>query len=207
MMLKKLSARLALTAIATVLVAPLANADLGDRFEALRTPANVIDTVKGNDVRDSKDSTILRNDVRLDDSAEDRTSTAAREDDWSERGHVQNMNEGPLTGSEALPGTAGGAVEDGSHAAATQSEGRDTMQAGTPSAPDEMTPHAGEVSPSSDAASSDSAAADSLMPGDGGGEVGSPGPAGTTAETDSFEGDRDTAAGVESTRGAGGAGR
>ncbi|MCW5621555.1 MAG: hypothetical protein KIS79_10655 [Burkholderiales bacterium] len=191
MMLKKLSARLALTAIATVLVAPLANADLGDRFEALRTPANVIDTVKGNDVRDSKDSTILRNDVRLDDATGDRTSTSAREDDWSERGHVQNMNED------------GG----GSHAAATQSEGRDnSMQAGAPSAPDELTPRAEDVSPSSDA-TSDAAAGDSLMPGDGGGEVGSPGPAGTTAETDSFEGSRDTAAGVESTRGAGGAGR
>ena len=186
----------AFTALATALHAPAVLADTTDRYDMAVPPHNVIDLINGNDARDHRDSTKLRNDVRLDDPIPEAGDAHAADDQsWVERRQVENIQSGPETASDALP------------AAATDGAG-DPVRSGASSDDTMNSPRDASATAEADRDHSNDRGAqgDAVMPGDGGGEVGVPGPRDSTAETDSFEGARDTAAGVESTRGAGGGG-
>jgi len=188
---------IALSALAAALAAPAVLADTLDRYEMVVPPHNVIDSITGNDVRDNRDSTKLRNDVRFDDPMPGRDAHAADSANWSERQQVENTRSEPYTATDALPA-----------AAARDSEG-DAVHSGV-SDDTVNSPQGASAAAEADRERTDNLDGDvrreAVLPGDGGGEVGVPEPGNSTAETDSFEGARDTAAGVESTRGAGGAG-
>jgi hypothetical protein len=187
----------ALTALTAALSAPAALADTTDRYDMVVPPHNVIDLINGNDARDHRDSTKLRNDVRLDEPMPGAIDSQAADDpSFVERNQVENIQSGPETANDALS------------AAATDSAG-DVVRSGVSSDDTMNSPHNASAAADGDRDDSTTnrgAQGDAVMPGDGGGEVGVPGPRDSSAETDSFEGERDTAAGVESTRGAGGGG-
>jgi len=199
---RKTLSRFALGALSAALAAPLAYADTRAHYDMVVPPQNVIDTVRGNDARDVRDSTVLRNDVRFAEPMpgvyQDPRDQAAT--DWSERTWVENNQQHGATAHDAMPETA---VRD---------QSGDVVHSGVPEAG--VGVHDGATAAADDATSPSNANeadtqnpdANAVTPSDGGGEVGVPGPRDSSAETDSFEGERDTAAGVESTRGAGGTG-
>lgn len=190
---------IALGALALGATAP-ASADVFGFFDRFSSPTNVIDPIRGNDNRDAKDSTVLRNDVRFDEpmpgaSAREPSNPAGQS--WAEHNQVENIQRSPEHTSDA------------SSAATATDRAGDPVRSGVPS-DSSATVHS---SPGDATAATDDALdqarrndsqPDAVTPSDGGGEMGVPGPRDSSAETDSFEGARDTAAGVDSTRGSGG---
>lgn len=190
---------IALGALALGATAP-ASADVFGFFDRFSNSTNVIDTIRGNDNRDTKDSTVLRNDVRFDEpmpgaSAREPSNPAGQS--WAEHKQVENIQRGPDTSSS-----------DASSAAVATDRAGDPVRSGVPSDNSANVHSSGDASAAADDTLDDtrrnSAQPDAVTPSDGGGEMGVPGPRDSSAETDSFEGARDTAAGVDSTRGAGG---
>ncbi len=196
--------RFALGAVAAALAVPFAYADTRTDYDMVVPPENVIDTIRGNDVRDTRDSTVLRNDVQFAEPMPGAGYDAARDQshaNWSERNLVENTQRHGTTAHDAMPETAvtdqsGEVVRSGAPEAAAD------VHDGSTAAADDTTREPG----ASNEAGTYERQGEAVTPSDGGGEVGVPGPRDTSAETDSFEGERDTAAGVESTRGAGGTG-
>lgn len=191
---------IALGALALGATAP-ASADVFGFFDRFSTSTNVIDTIRGNDNRDAKDSTVLRNDVRFDEpmpgaSAREPSNPAGQS--WAEHKQVENIQRGPDTTTSS----------DASSAAVATDRAGDPVRSGVPSDSSATVHSSGDASAATDDTLDDtrrnSAQPDAVTPSDGGGEMGVPGPRDSSAETDSFEGARDTAAGVDSTRGAGG---
>lgn len=168
----RLPRHLAITAVAMLLAAPLARADdTMHRHTIIPLPYNsgtVIDEFNGNDARDTRDSTIARSDVPIDQTGLRSADTMYRTDtstsSTSER-VVTSRGVGPL------PDTA---VAEAGHGTVT------TPQNDGPATASRETTPSGSVTDSMHS-TTDKAA----------------------AQTDTFEGNRDTAAGVDSTRGAG----
>ncbi len=201
----KIVFRFALGAVAAALAVPFANADTRTNYDMVVPPENVIDTIRGNDVRDTRDSTVLRNDVQI---AEPMPGAGyygsprnQAEENYSQRTFVENTQRHGTTAHDAIPETA---VTD---------QSGDVVRSGAPEATADV--HDGSTAAADGTTREPGASNDAgtyerdgeaVTPSDGGGEVGVPGPRDSSAETDSFEGERDTAAGVESTRGAGGTG-
>lgn len=198
---------LALTALAAVLIAPITQVQAREgRFHIPFLPDGVytIDTINGNDVRDTRDSTISRNDVPLDGRDGMSNSPAYMEPAHSDRTSSYPYESGVVTSQapNALPATGvhdagNGTVTAGRDSATIHGDQADAapVGAGATTAERDRLDRRTNQSPNQ-----------AVMPEDGGGEVGVPGSTGTSAQTDSFEQNRDTAAGVESTRGAGGNG-
>lgn len=189
---------IALGALALGTAAP-ASADVFGFFDRFTSSNNVIDTLRGNDNRDARDSTVLRNDVDFDEpmpgaSAREPSNPAGQS--WAEHNQVENIQRGPQSTSDA------------SSAAVATDRAGDPVHSGVPSDSSATVHSSGQASAATDDTLDDtgrnSAQPDAVTPSDGGGEMGVPGPRNSSAETDSFEGARDTAAGVDSTRGAGG---
>ena len=201
---KTIVSRFALGAVAAALAVPFVYAETSTRYDMVVPPENVIDTIRGNDVRDTRDSTVLRNDVQIAEPMPGAGYDAPREQaeaNWSERTFVENQQRHGTTAHDAMPETA---VTD---------QSGEVVRSGVPEASADV--HDGSTAAADDTtrepgASNEAGTYDrdsqAVTPSDGGGEVGVPGPRDSSAETDSFEGERDTAAGVESTRGAGGTG-
>ncbi|HZP86517.1 MAG TPA: hypothetical protein VFB54_06830 [Burkholderiales bacterium] len=200
-----LSPKLALTALAALLAAPLAQAQSDEHYRSIfpGNVSNVIDEINGNDARDNRDATILRNDVPLRQGpTEYRETEMSRSTMTTTR--TQESGRATTRAAAGLPATAvmeagKGTITQPQAATATTTEQNASSPAGTATgAADSAVVH--------DRTYYQSTSPRAVMPSDGGGEIGVPAPAGVQSQTDTFEGPRDTAAGVESTRGAGGAG-